>query len=190
MNRANVIGLLCSTGLILVRPAYAEEKLQFNRDVRPILSNACFHCHGPDEKERKSGLRFDLESEAFHPAKSGDPAIIKGNAKDSELVYRIFLPDGDDDHMPPIDSGKSLTKEQKETLRQWIDQGAEYQGHWAFIAPKRLEVPVHSGAKHPVDAFLTTRLKAEGLEMKKEAGKETLLRRASLDLTGLPPTIQ
>ena len=190
MNRANIIGLLCSTGLILVRPAYAEEKLQFNRDVRPILSNACFHCHGPDEKERKSGLRFDLESEAFHPAKSGDPAIIKGNAKDSELVYRIFLSKDDDDHMPPIDSGKSLTKEQKETLRKWIDQGAEYQGHWAFLSPERPELPKETDAKHPVDAFLKTRLQAEGLEMRKETDKETLLRRATLDLTGLPPTLE
>ncbi|MDE0576402.1 MAG: hypothetical protein OSB39_05620, partial [Opitutales bacterium] len=120
MSRGTIIGLLCSVGLIFVRPASAEEKLQFNRDIRPILSNACFHCHGPDEKERKSGLRFDLAEAPFQPAKSGDPAIIKGNAKDSELVYRIFLPDSDDDHMPPIDSGKSLTKEQKGILRKWI----------------------------------------------------------------------
>ncbi len=99
MSRGTIVGLLCSAGLIFVRPASAEEKLQFNRDIRPILSNACFHCHGPDEKERKSGLRFDLEEAPFKPAKSGNPAIIKGNAEKSELTYRIFLPDGDDDHM-------------------------------------------------------------------------------------------
>ena len=89
-----------------------------------------------------------------------------------------------------VDSGKSITREQKEILRKWIAQGAEYQGHWAFITPDRPEVPVHPGAGHPVDAFLTTRLKTEGLSMKKEADKETLLRRASLDLTGLPPTLE
>jgi hypothetical protein len=170
--------------------AHGERKLEFNRDIRPILSDGCFHCHGPDEKERKSGLRLDLGSDAFKPAKSGFPAIIKGNAEESELITRIFLPDNDDDHMPPLDSGKSITKEQKETLRKWIAQGANYQGHWAFLAPERPEVPVHSDAKHPVDAFLNTRLKAEGLSMKKEADKETLLRRASLDLTGLPPTLE
>ena len=115
---------------------------------------------------------------------------MKGDAEESELIARIFLPDNDEDHMPPLDSGKSITKEQKEILRKWIDQGAEYQGHWAFITPQRPEVPVHPEAKHPVDAFLTTRLKAEGLSMKKEADKETLLRRASLDLTGLPPTLE
>ncbi len=170
--------------------AQGEKRLEFNRDIRPILSDACFHCHGPDEKERFGGLRLDLESHAFKPAKSGFPAIVKGDAEESELIARIFLPDNDEDHMPPLDSGKSITKEQKEILRKWIDQGAEYQGHWAFITPQRPEVPVHPEAKHPVDAFLTTRLKAEGLSMKKEADKETLLRRASLDLTGLPPTLE
>jgi hypothetical protein len=173
-----------------INVSWAEEKLEFNRDIRPILSNACFHCHGPDEKERKSGLRFDLEEAAFKPAKSGDPAIIKGNAKESELVYRIFLPDDDDDHMPPIDSGKSLTKKQKETLRKWIDQGAGYQGHWAFLSPNRPDVPKEADARHPVDAFLKNRLQAEGLKMRKTADKETLLRRATLDLTGLPPTLK
>ena len=188
MNTASIFGFPLMGLLLFVGSVSAEDKLQFNRDVRPILSNACFHCHGPDEKERKSGLRFDLESAAFKLAKSGDPVIIKGSAKESELVYRIFLAADDDDHMPPLDSGKSLTNEQKETLRKWIDQGAEYQGHWAFIAPKRPEIPAH--AKHPVDAFLNERLIEEGLSMKKEADKETLLRRSSLDLIGLPPTLE
>ena len=120
MNRAAMRGILLGMWLIWVCPTSAEEKLEFNRDVRPILSNACFHCHGPDEKKRKSGLRFDLAEAPFKPAKSGEPAIIKGNAEKSELTYRIFLPDGDDDHMPPIDSGKSLTKEQKGILRTCI----------------------------------------------------------------------
>ena len=100
------------------------------------------------------------------------------------MIARIFLSKDDDEHMPPLDSGKSITKEQKEILRKWIAQGAEYQGHWAFIAPERPKVPVHPEAKHPVDAFLTTRLQAEGLEMQEIAGKETLLRRASLEPEG------
>jgi hypothetical protein len=189
MNGASKFGLLSMGSLLFVSSVFAEDKLQFNRDVRPILSNACFHCHGPDEKERKSGLRFDLESAAFKPAKSGDPVIIKGNAKESELIYRIFLAADDDDHMPPIDSGKSLTNEQKEVLRKWIDQGAEYQGHWAFLSPSRPELPKEADAKHPIDAFLQNRLQTEGLKMRKAATKETLLRRATLDLTGLPPTL-
>ena len=84
--------------------ARGERKLEFNRDIRPILSDGCFHCHGPDEKERKSGLRLDLESHAFKPAKSGFPAIVKGDAEESELIARIFLPDNDEEHMPPLRS--------------------------------------------------------------------------------------
>jgi hypothetical protein len=190
MSRATIVGFLFSVWPIFVPLSRAEEKLEFNRDVRPILSNACFHCHGPDEKKRKSGLRLDLESDAFKPAKSGDPVIIKGDAEKSELVFRIFLPDDDDDHMPPIDSGKSITKEQKEILRKWIEQGAEYQGHWAFASTKRPAVPQYPDAKHPLDAFLKKRLLVEGLSMRVEADKETLLRRVSLDLTGLPPTLE
>ena len=94
MSRATIVGFLFSVWPIFVPLSRAEEKLEFNRDVRPILSNACFHCHGPDEKKRKSGLRLDLESDAFKPAKSGDPVIIKGDAEKSELVFRILLPDG------------------------------------------------------------------------------------------------
>jgi molybdopterin-guanine dinucleotide biosynthesis protein len=167
-----------------------EEKFEFNRDIRPILSDACFHCHGPDEKERKGGLRLDLESHAYKAGKSGFEAIIRGNAKDSEIITRIHLPEDDSEHMPPPESGKSLTEEQKKILAKWIDQGAEYQGHWAFISPERPEVPKIKGADHPIDSFLQNRLAEEGLGMQEEASKEVLIRRASLDLTGLPPTLQ
>ena len=120
----------------------AERKLEFNRDIRPILSDGCFHCHGPDEKERKGGLRLDLESDAFKNAKSGFPAIVKGDPDESEIIARIFLSDDDEEHMPPLDSGKSITLEQKEILKKWIEQGAEYQGHWAFINPRKgVQVP-------------------------------------------------
>ena len=121
----------------LVCSVQAERKLEFNRDIRPILSDGCFHCHGPDEKERKGGLRLDLESDAFKNAKSGFPAIVKGDPDESEIIARIFLSDDDEEHMPPLDSGKSITLEQKEILKKWIEQGAEYQGHWAFINPRK-----------------------------------------------------
>ncbi len=175
--------------LIALTKIYAEKKLEFNRDIRPILSDGCFHCHGPDEKERKGGLRLDLEIYAFNEAKSGFPAIVKGEPDESEILSRIFLSGDDDEHMPPLNSGKSITQEQKETLRKWIEQGAEYQGHWAFISPKRSSVPEISGKHHPIDAFIIERLKDEGMKMQDLADKETLLRRASLDLVGLPPSI-
>ena len=175
--------------LFVCSVSFAERKLEFNRDIRPILSDACFHCHGPDEKERKGGLRLDLESHAYKAGKSGLEAIIRGNADESEIISRIHLPVNDAEHMPPPESGKSLTEEQKKTLAKWIDQGAEYQGHWAFIAPKRPEVPKTKGSDHPIDSFLQNRLAEEGLGMQGEASKEVLIRRASLDLTGLPPTL-
>jgi hypothetical protein len=169
--------------------ARAEEKLRFNRDIRPILSDACFHCHGPDEKERKGGLRLDLAEKALVPGKSGLPAIVPGKAAESEMVVRLFLDADDSDVMPPPESGKTLTPAQRDTLKRWIEQGAEYEGHWAFEKPVRPDLPPGKKSLHPVDAFLTTRLEREGLAMQPEADRETLLRRLSLDLIGLPPTL-
>lgn len=175
--------------LFVCSVTFAERKLEFNRDIRPILSDACFHCHGPDEKERKGGLRLDLESHAYKAGKSGLEAIIRGNADESEIISRIHLPVNDSEHMPPPESGKSLTNDQKEILKRWINQGAEYQGHWAFIAPERPQVPQIDQAIHPIDGFLRKRHKEEGIQMQAMASKEVLIRRASLDLTGLPPTL-
>ena len=175
--------------LTLLSTARSEDKLQFNRDIRPILSDACFQCHGPDEQERKGGFRLDLEKDAFTAGESGVTPIVPGDPDKSELLARVLLPEDDVDVMPPPEIGKSLTDTQKQTLRKWIEQGADYEGHWAFVAPGRPEVPEIEGAGHPVDAFLIERLKREGLVMQSEADKETLLRRVSLDLTGLPPTI-
>ena len=182
--------IILTLNVFFVCRLIGEEKFEFNRDIRPILSDACFHCHGPDEKERKGSLRLDLESHAYKAGKSGFEGIIRGNSKDSEIITRIHLPEDDSEHMPPLESGKSLTEEQKKILAKWIDQGAEYQGHWAFIAPERPEVPKIKGANHPIDAFLQNRLAEEGLKMQREASKEVLIRRATLDLTGLPPTLQ
>jgi len=170
-------------------PASAKEKLRFNRDIRPILSDACFHCHGPDEKERKGGLRLDLAEKAFLPGKSGLVPITPGNPDESEMLVRIFLESDDSDYMPPPESGKSLTPAQRDTLKRWIEEGAEYEGHWAFEKPERPVLPAGEEAQHPVDAFLSDRLEKEGLAMQPEVDRETLLRRVSLDLTGLPPTL-
>jgi hypothetical protein len=158
---------------------------EFNRDIRPILSDACFHCHGPDQNTRKAGLRLDIRDDATRAAESGAVAIVPGQPEKSELVRRI-LSDDKDDQMPPERSHKSLTTRQKELLIHWIGQGAEYQGHWAYQPLKRPPVPTPDA--HPVDAFIRQRLAEENLATAEEADRTTLIRRATLDLTGLPPT--
>jgi mono/diheme cytochrome c family protein len=168
----------------------AETKLQFNRDIRPILSDTCFACHGPDAAKQKGGLRLDLRDAAMKGGKSEEPAIIPGNPDASEILVRILSQDPDE-VMPPPKEHKKLKPEQVATLRRWVAEGAEYQGHWAFQKPVRPEIPAVAGLSpkaNPVDAFIRARLAAEGLQAAPEAEKGTLLRRASLDLTGLPPT--
>ncbi len=160
-------------------------KIEFNRDVRPILSDACFHCHGPDQNTRESGLRLDVRDEALKAAESGDLPIVPGQPTKSEVIRRIFT-DDKDDRMPPAKAHKTLTAAQKETLKQWIAEGAEYQIHWAYLPVKRPTVPAL--AAHPVDAFIHQRLAAEKLQQAPEAHKYTMIRRVTLDLTGLPPT--
>ncbi len=173
--------------------APSADVLQFNRDIRPILSDNCFPCHGFDAKTRKAGLRLDLPEGAFAPAKSGRAAIQPGEPEGSELVARILTVDADD-LMPPPDSHKQLTSDQKELLRRWIQQGAPYQKHWSFEPPAFHSPPpptqIHSpgsGSRNPVDRFITDRLEREGLTLSPEAPRETLVRRVTFDLTGLPP---
>jgi hypothetical protein len=180
--------LLCSCCLL----ALGASELEFNRDVRPILSDACFACHGPDEAQAKAKLRLDTREHALKPAKSGTVAIVPGKPDESELIKRIFT-DDEDDVMPPQKAHKVLTTAQKETLRRWIAEGARYQGHWAFTAPTRPAVPAVPDAmktwvRTPVDAFIAARLVHEKLTPRPEASRETLIRRVTLDLTGLPPT--
>ena len=163
--------------------APAASKVVFNRDIRPILSDKCFHCHGPEEKNRKG----DLRDQALKPGKSGELAVIPGKPDESEFIKRIFSSDPDD-LMPPEKSHKTLTSEEKQLFKQWIAEGAEYQGHWAFIKPHRADVPKE--AEHPIDAFIQSELKEHGLTQADEADRSTLIRRVSLDLTGLPPTPQ
>jgi hypothetical protein len=161
-----------------------SKALQYNRDVRPILAENCFACHGPDSAARKAGLRLDRRDDAI-----AAKAIVPGKPAESAMIARVFSQDADE-IMPPTKSHKTLTSLQKETLRKWIAEGAEYQPHWSFIAPTRPkppEVKDKSWVRTPIDNFILSRLEAEGLKPAPEADLRTLTRRAALDLTGLPP---
>jgi hypothetical protein len=172
-------------GILVAFALQAEEPVDFKRDIRPILSNSCFLCHGPDDKRRKGDLRLDIKEGAFR-VNDGKQAFVPGKPDQSEAMRRILTPDKDD-HMPPAKSGKQLTPKQIELLRKWIQQGAKWSDHWAFVPPERPPVP-GLAVKNPIDAFIRARLEREGLSPAPEAGRETLLRRLSLDLIGLPPT--
>jgi len=168
----------------------APERVEFNRDIRPILGNHCFKCHGLDAKERKAELRLDLSDEARKAAASGATAIMPGKPDESELIARVFATDAAV-VMPPAETNHHLTNREKQLLRQWIAEGAEYQSHWSFIPPKRPAPPAVKDANWPrngIDRFVLAKLEAHGLRPSPEADRPTLLRRLSFDLTGLPPT--
>jgi hypothetical protein len=169
----------------------AEPKIDFNRQIRPILSDACFKCHGFDEGSRQAGLRLDSSAGATAKLESGAQAITPGKSAASELVRRVTSTDASE-QMPPPGSGKTVSPAQIELLKKWIDQGAEYQLHWSFVAPVRPTVPaVKAGVVvNPIDSFILDRLSREGLTQAASADKVTLIRRVTLDLTGLPPTPQ
>src|SRR5690349_1995087 len=134
--------------------------VDFNRDIRPILSENCYACHGPDQNKRKAGLRLDIRTNAISELKPGNIAIVPGKPSESKLLDRITNKD-DDERMPPPKTGKHLTPGQIETLRRWIAQGAEYKQHWAFIAPERPELPIVKNSRwprNPVDDFILARL--------------------------------
>ncbi len=165
-------------------------KIQFNRDIRPILSETCWKCHGPDEKAREAKLRLDLREEAIKD-QGGYAVIVPKHPEKSELVRRITATDPDD-HMPPAKSGKKLSERQVALLKQWIAEGAEYQKHWAFIPPSQPPVPQIRKSKfetrNPIDQYILARLETEKLTLSPEASREILIRRVTFDLTGLPPT--
>jgi mono/diheme cytochrome c family protein len=172
------------TALFSVDQTQADSKPEYNRDVRPILNENCFACHGQDKSARKGGLRLDIREEAIKKE-----AFVPGDVEKSALVERIFATEKDK-IMPPPKAHKKLTDAQKETLKRWIATGAEYQPHWAFIAPKRPQPPTVKDAKwvrNPIDAFVLSELEKQGLTPAPEADRRTLARRLSLDLTGLPP---
>jgi hypothetical protein len=158
----------------------------FNRDIRPILSDNCFQCHGPDKATRKAKLRLDQETSVFKDRQ----VIVPGKPDQSEVFQRITA-QNDKERMPPASSGHKLTSRQIALVRRWIEQGAKWQKHWSLIPPHRAELPAvkqKHWPKNPIDYFVLTRLEQEGLKPSPEADRTTLIRRATLDLTGLPPT--
>ena len=188
--------LVCFLGLALAGATSLAARPQeqtgappvsFNRDIRPILSNNCFACHGPDATKRETEFHFDTREGAF----AEDGIIVPGSAAGSMLVKRITNPDPEK-RMPPPDSGHVLTAGQIALLRRWIDEGAKWDTHWAYSAPLRPELPdvdkdKAEWVRTPIDRFILARLEREGLKPSPEADKATLLRRVTYDLTGLPP---
>ena len=178
-------------GWRLVSPAsQAAGRVDFNRDILPILSDNCFHCHGPDEKARKGKFRLDTKEGAFR-TKDGKTVIVPGKRNESELYRRITQTDPDE-MMPPPESNRKLTPSQIELLSVWIDQGATWGQHWAFLPRKKTEPPpvkTSGWVRNGIDQFILARLEQENLQPSREADKARLIRRASLDITGLPPTM-
>ena len=175
--------------LMSLRAASAADSLRYNRDIRPILSDNCFACHGPDKGNRKAELRLDLRDAAIKPAKSGDTAIVPGKADESALVARILSND-EEELMPPLKSHKKISAAQKDTLKRWVAEGAVYEKHWAFEPPQRATLPAVKTAgwvRNPIDAFVLAGMEEVGLQPAAEADRRTLARRLSLDMTGLPP---
>ncbi len=182
------VALLAVAGLAAARePAPVD----FGKEVRPVLAKNCFPCHGPDDAHRKAGLRLDRREEATRPRKRGGPAIVPGKPHDSELMRRVTSAD-ESEAMPPAKSGNaSLTAAQVAVLKRWIEQGAPYPEHWAFVKPQRPQLPAVKDAawpRHGLDYFVLARLEKEGLHPSPPADRFTLFRRASLDLRGLPPS--
>src|SRR6478672_11427711 len=157
--------MVVAAACILAAAGAGGAPLDFNHDVRPILSDNCFKCHGFDDGARKSKLRLDQRATALKGGKSGDPAIVPGKPEESELVKRIFSKDPDE-VMPPASGKGPLTEAQKNTLKRWVAEGAEYQTHWAFVAPKAAALPAvkHAAwARNEIDRFVLAKLEAQGL---------------------------
>jgi len=181
--------VLCLLGGTLSAAEPLPAVVEFNRDIRPILSNHCFLWHGPDKGRRKEGLRLDLEAEAKKERK-GTRAVAAGDLGESELAARITSSDPEE-RMPPAKAKKDLNPRQIALLKKWIEQGAKYEGHWAFITPKAAKLPVTKAewGRNAIDRFVLARLEKEGLKPSPAAAKEILIRRVTFDLTGLPPTL-
>jgi hypothetical protein len=175
---------LVALRLVLLVPCRADD-LKFNRDIRPFLSDTCFRCHGPDATTRQADLRMDVEQSAKSP-RAGRPAIVASKPEASEAVERVFS-DDPDFAMPPPKSGLSLNAKQKELFRRWVAEGANYEPHWSFTPTVR--PAVHSAGGSPIDAFIRADLIEAGLKPSAAAAPEKQLRRVSLDLTGMPPTV-
>jgi hypothetical protein len=185
-----IAAAMAMTAPIFATADDATRPVDFNRDVRPILSDVCFKCHGPDAAQRKADLRLDTEEGAKADLGDGRRAVIAGDANASELYRRIASKDPDQ-VMPPPDAEQKLSPAQIATLKKWVDQGARWQKHWSFLKPVKAALPAVKNQKWvrtPLDAFILARLESEGLSPSAEADPTTLLRRVTLDLTGLPPS--
>ena len=189
MSPRTVLGSLAVALLTIpvAGPAAAAppERVRFNRDVRPILADACFSCHGP--AQQKAGLRLDRPESATKPNKRGDAAVVPGKPDASELVRRIHSGE-ETEQMPPADSHKTLTAAQKATLKRWVAEGAVYEAHWSFAKLTKPPVPAGPEGGNPIDAFLAEQIARAGLSANPEADRPTLIRRVAFALTGLPPT--
>jgi len=184
--------ILAVTILAAVETATAGgPTVDFNRDIRPILSDKCIFCHGPEEEHRGADLRLDTHA-GLLGEETGSPAIEPGDAASSLLIERITA-DDEDERMPPVDSGKQLSDEEIELLRKWIDQGAEWQQHWAYVPPVRHQIPPvqrHQWPRNWIDHFVLSRLESQGIAPAADADRVTLVRRLSFDILGLPPTTE
>ncbi len=172
--------------------AAAETSVNFSRDILPLLSENCFQCHGPDEANREAGLRLDIRDGALAELDSGETAVVPGQSDSSALYLRINS-DDPDLRMPPPDSGKTLSPAEIARIKAWIDEGAAWSGHWAFVTPRKAAIPDKVDGWHsenPIDRFVQAKLRAAQLQPEPQADRETLIRRVTLDLTGLPPTIE
>src|SRR5881397_2785344 len=194
LARLTVLSLFAaySVGAALAASAKKQsvtEPVDFSSQIRPLISSKCFSCHGPDESSRKAKLRLDLRDEAIKDHK-GTRAIVPGDAASSEMVRRITATDPDD-VMPPPKTGRTLSAVEIDLLKRWIQQGAPYSPHWAFVKPERAALPavkMKSWPRNAIDYFILAKLETSGLKPSPSADRYTLVRRLSLDLTGLPPT--
>ncbi|MEC9093188.1 MAG: DUF1549 domain-containing protein, partial [Planctomycetota bacterium] len=189
MQKLSVPQLACFLFLLGGGQTPCMEEIEFNRDIRPILADKCFHCHGPDRATREAGLRLDTEAAAV-AKRDGDPVIVPGSPDRSLLIQRIIHPEASQ-RMPPPDSQRVLLPKEIKLLTDWIQQGARWQKHWSFVAPQKIEPPriQSEWVRNGIDRFVWARLKQEDLSPSIRADKTTLIRRLSQDLIGLPPSL-
>ncbi len=184
-----VFWLAAAWGASSNAPAAKPFRPEYDRDIRPILAENCYPCHGPDENKRKAKLRLDRGEDAVKPLADGEIAIVPGQPGQSKVVERINAKD-EEELMPPVKSGKKLSAQDIEWITRWIKQGAKWQNHWSFVAPRKPVVPQIKNRRwprNPIDSFILARLEQDGLTPSDQAPRPTLLRRLSLDVTGLPP---
>ena len=172
MNRLTALSIFLST-LVGINISKAKEKIKFNRDIRPLLSDNCFACHGPDEHERKAKLRLDIGEGGGFKDLDGFQAIVPNDPSNSEIIARM-LSDDEDEIMPPPETGKKLNKEQIELIKQWINEGAEYEGHWSFTSPSKTT----KTEGHPVDHFIGAELKNQGFEIYQRSDEHSSFNRS------------